>query len=412
MIAVIRSTPPTSRKETPCLVATSPAASAQARRRRAGGVVTRRSRCVQQRHRRRQRGRQDHDHALDAEPGRQDRRPGHLGDRRGVRGRQSRTSTSRSAARRSQSTSRASRSRRRATRCPTCSGSTRPRPRRCSKRQADGPQADPRRPRASPQQLPESTVSNFTADDKIYGVPYQGLLTGLWVQQEDPRRQRPRDADHVRRPRERRRRRSTSKGIMTISNGANQSSFSVLVVPASGSTASATRTRSTASSTGPRATTTPTSCGCTSTSPSCATRAPSPPTSPRRRTSRPSTSTSQGKAAMLDAGVWASSAIQDSAVAADTSFWNGPTFDDGVGEQNIVMNVASAPAGRRPQGRGRQGQARRGARSSSSSTTATRPSSSWSTTGSRRSPTTSRRSTRRSRACSRRRSTSRTRTRR
>jgi raffinose/stachyose/melibiose transport system substrate-binding protein len=50
-----------------------------------------------------------------------------------------------------------------------------------------------------------------------------------------------------------------------------------------------------------------------------------------------------GKAAMLDAGVWASSAIQDSSVAADTTFWNGATFSDGVGDQNIVMNVASAP---------------------------------------------------------------------
>ncbi|MFK4772379.1 ABC transporter substrate-binding protein, partial [Rhizobium sp. ZW T2_16] len=51
----------------------------------------------------------------------------------------------------------------------------------------------------------------------------------------------------------------------------------------------------------------------------------------------------QGKAAMLDAGVWASSAIQESEVAADTGFWAGPQFSDGVGEQNIVMNVASAP---------------------------------------------------------------------
>jgi len=46
---------------------------------------------------------------------------------------------------------------------------------------------------------------------------------------------------------------------------------------------------------------------------------------------------------MLDSGVWAASAIQDSPVGADTIFWNGPTFDDGVGDQNIVMNVASAP---------------------------------------------------------------------
>jgi raffinose/stachyose/melibiose transport system substrate-binding protein len=50
-----------------------------------------------------------------------------------------------------------------------------------------------------------------------------------------------------------------------------------------------------------------------------------------------------GEAAMLDAGVWASSAIQESTIAGDVGFWQGPQFDDGVGEQNIIMNVASAP---------------------------------------------------------------------
>lgn len=50
-----------------------------------------------------------------------------------------------------------------------------------------------------------------------------------------------------------------------------------------------------------------------------------------------------GKAAMLNSGVWASSQIQKSAVGADTDFWVGPTFADGVGDQNIVMNVVGAP---------------------------------------------------------------------
>jgi raffinose/stachyose/melibiose transport system substrate-binding protein len=50
-----------------------------------------------------------------------------------------------------------------------------------------------------------------------------------------------------------------------------------------------------------------------------------------------------GKAAMLDAGVWASSAIQSSALAGNVDFWKGPEFSDGVGKQNIIMNVASAP---------------------------------------------------------------------
>ena len=50
-----------------------------------------------------------------------------------------------------------------------------------------------------------------------------------------------------------------------------------------------------------------------------------------------------GDAAMLDSGIWSSSYLQDSKVAADVGFWVGPVYSDGVGEQNIVMNVPSAP---------------------------------------------------------------------
>jgi raffinose/stachyose/melibiose transport system substrate-binding protein len=50
-----------------------------------------------------------------------------------------------------------------------------------------------------------------------------------------------------------------------------------------------------------------------------------------------------GKAAFLDSGVWAAGQIQDSTVAADTGFWAGPQFTDGVGNQDIAMNVVGAP---------------------------------------------------------------------
>lgn len=50
-----------------------------------------------------------------------------------------------------------------------------------------------------------------------------------------------------------------------------------------------------------------------------------------------------GKAAFLDAGVWEAAKIEKSEVGDTTGFWAGPTFDDGVGEQKIVMNVPSAP---------------------------------------------------------------------
>jgi len=50
-----------------------------------------------------------------------------------------------------------------------------------------------------------------------------------------------------------------------------------------------------------------------------------------------------GKAAMLDSGVWAASQIQGSPVGPDTGFWAGPHFTDGVGNQDIAMNVVGAP---------------------------------------------------------------------
>lgn len=50
-----------------------------------------------------------------------------------------------------------------------------------------------------------------------------------------------------------------------------------------------------------------------------------------------------GNAAMLDAGVWAAGQIQDSGVGDVTTFWAGPTFADGVGDQQIFMNAPSAP---------------------------------------------------------------------
>ena len=50
-----------------------------------------------------------------------------------------------------------------------------------------------------------------------------------------------------------------------------------------------------------------------------------------------------GKAAMVDTGVWDASKLDQSPIAKDVGFWPGPTFSDGVGNQKLVMNVASAP---------------------------------------------------------------------
>ena len=189
--------------------------------------------------------------------------------------------------------------------------------------------------------LPDSTVSNFTAGDKVYGVPYQGLLTGLWVNKkilaENGLHEPNTFEDLVAIAKK-----LKSKGIVTISDGANQSSFSVWsflvwldrfgfedkidgILDGSQKYDNADFVRMYQHIADLR--------------------------DAGAFASNVSTQTYQqavdqylnGKAAMLDAGVWASSAIQDSSVAADTTFWNGATFSDGVGEQNIVMNVASAP---------------------------------------------------------------------
>ena len=189
--------------------------------------------------------------------------------------------------------------------------------------------------------LPESTVSNFTSEGKTYGVPYQGLLTGLWVNKKilaDNGLEMPVSFDDL----------VTvatalkAKGVVTISDGANQSSFSVwqflvwldrfgyqdkasAILDGSGSYDNPDFIRMYQHIAELR--------------------------DAGAFASNVSTQTYQqavdeflkGKAAFLDAGVWASSAIQDSQVAPDAGFWIGPTFADGVGDQDIVMNVASAP---------------------------------------------------------------------
>nr|WP_274636470.1 ABC transporter substrate-binding protein [Microbacterium bovistercoris] len=189
--------------------------------------------------------------------------------------------------------------------------------------------------------FPESTVKNFTSNKEIYGVPYQGLLTGLWVNKKilaDNDIAMPKTFDDLVAAAKK----LNAKDIPTISDGANQSSFSVWSfltdldrfgfedkvaglldgsekytnddflrlyehideLRKAGAFASNVSTQT---------------------------------------YQQAVDQFTSGKAAMLDAGVWASSAIQESEVAPDIAFWKGPEFSDGVGDQNIIMNVASAP---------------------------------------------------------------------
>jgi raffinose/stachyose/melibiose transport system substrate-binding protein len=50
-----------------------------------------------------------------------------------------------------------------------------------------------------------------------------------------------------------------------------------------------------------------------------------------------------GKAVMVDAGVWATAQIQASSIGDEVGFWNGPLFENGVGDQKILMDVPDAP---------------------------------------------------------------------
>lgn len=74
--------------------------------------------------------------------------------------------------------------------------------------------------------FPASTIENFSADGAIFGVPYQGLLTGLWVNTKilaDNGQKMPETFDDLVAVSKA----LHAKGITTISNGSNQSSFSV-----------------------------------------------------------------------------------------------------------------------------------------------------------------------------------------
>ena len=187
--------------------------------------------------------------------------------------------------------------------------------------------------------FPASTVSNFSVGDTIFGVPYQGLLTGLWYNKQilaDNGLEVPVTFDDLLAVAEA----LSAKGITTISNGANQSSFSVWsflvdlnrfgyedkiegILDGSESYDNPDFLRLYEHIAELR---------------DAGAFASNVSTQTYQQAVDQFTS---GNAAMLDAGVWASSAIQDAGI--DAGFWKGPEFSDGVGEQNIIMNVASAP---------------------------------------------------------------------
>lgn len=187
--------------------------------------------------------------------------------------------------------------------------------------------------------FPASTLSNFSVGDTVFGVPYQGLLTGLWYNKQilaDNGLEVPVTFDELLTVAET----LSAKGITTISNGANQSSFSVWsflvdlnrfgyedkiegILDGTESYDNPDFLRLYEHIAELR---------------DAGAFASNVSTQTYQQAVDQFTS---GNAAMLDAGVWASSAIQEAGI--DAGFWKGPEFSDGVGNQNIIMNVASAP---------------------------------------------------------------------
>lgn len=189
--------------------------------------------------------------------------------------------------------------------------------------------------------FPESTITNFSAGDELYGLPYQGLLTGLWVNTailDEHDLATPTTFEELVNVAET----LNAAGVTTIANGANQSAFSVwsflTMLDRFGYEDKVAGLLD----------------GTEKYTNDDFLRLYEHIAELRDAGAFPSNVSTQtyqqaveqftsGNAAMLDAGVWASSAIQESPVANSIDFWQGPQFSDGVGNQNIIMNVASAP---------------------------------------------------------------------
>lgn len=189
--------------------------------------------------------------------------------------------------------------------------------------------------------IPESTIANFSTDDVLYGVPYQTLLTGLWVNEQilaDNGVEMPTTFEELLAASET----LSANGVTTIANGANQSAFSVWSFLTDLSRFGfADKVEGLLD-------------GSESYVNDDFLRLYEHIDELREAGAFPSNVSTQtyqqavaqflaGDAAMLDSGVFAAGAIQESDIVGDVSFWNGPEFSDGVGEQNIITNVASAP---------------------------------------------------------------------
>lgn len=189
--------------------------------------------------------------------------------------------------------------------------------------------------------LPPSTIESYTEGDAVFGVPYQQLLTGLWVNGAilaEHGLETPTTFEELLEVSAALR----AAGVTTIANGANQSSFSVWSFLAAMDRFGITD-RIDAILAGDEPFGNDDMLAYYGHIAELADAGAFADNVSTQTYQQAVDSFINGNAAMLDAGVWAASAIQDTAFVDDVEFWAGPQFSDGVGPQNTVMNVAAAP---------------------------------------------------------------------
>jgi raffinose/stachyose/melibiose transport system substrate-binding protein len=188
---------------------------------------------------------------------------------------------------------------------------------------------------------PQTTIDAFTAGKVMYGQPSGGLVTGLWYNKQilDANGLKPpvtyddflADAKALK-----------AKGITTIANGANQSAFSCWSFlrdlsnfgwddKVDGLISGKTKYNNPDFAKLYKHIDELRQAGAFSDNVSTQTYA------------QAVAQFTGGGAAFLDAGIWAASDIQKSSFGKDAGFWIGPEFADGVGDQQIVINVPAAP---------------------------------------------------------------------
>jgi len=187
----------------------------------------------------------------------------------------------------------------------------------------------------------DSALANFADGDTQFGLPYQGLLTGYYYNKKilaDNGLEPPVTFDDLLNIAET----LSAKGITTISQGSSQSSFSVWAFLTDLDRFGYEDVYQDILS-GDASYDNPDFLRLYEHIAELADAGAFPSNTATQTYQQAVDAFANGEAAMLDSGIWSSSYLQESAIAGDIGFWVGPTYSDGVGEQNIVMNVPSAP---------------------------------------------------------------------